>query len=83
MEKVTLSRTGQLVLPKSILEIHQWGEGVEFLLWDTGNELVIKPVAKFPPSRLEPPDTPSVYKGPPLSLEELDKVIESEAGNHK
>jgi hypothetical protein len=42
-----------------------------------------QPVSKFPPSQLEPPDTPSVYKGPPLSLEEMERAINIEAGKHR
>lgn len=82
MEKVKLSETGQLELPRSILDMHQWSEGTEFILWDKGNELVMKPVTKFPLSQLESPDTPSVYKGTPLSLEDMEKAIEEEAGKH-
>ena len=82
MEKVILSGTGQLVLPQSLLELHQWHEGMEFLVWDKGDELVMKPVSPFPPSQLESPDTPSVYKGKALSLEDMEKAIDLEAGKH-
>lgn len=34
-------------------------------------------------SRPEPPDAPSVYQGPPLSLEEMDASIVAEAARHK
>ena len=83
VEKLILSGTGQLVLPKSVLEVHQWGEGTEFMLWDTGQEIVIKPMSKFAPSELEPPDMPSVYTGKPLSLEDIENAISMEAGKHK
>lgn len=36
----------------------------------------------FPPSQLEPPDTPSVYAGPPLTLEDMQRAINEEAGKH-
>lgn len=83
MEIVQLGNQGQLVLPKAIQAIHHWTEGTQFFIWDTGSEIVIKPISPFPASQLEPPDTPSVYQGAPLSLEEMEKVIDIEAGKHK
>ena len=82
MEKVKLSRTGHLELPLSLLNIHQWTEGTEFIIQDKGTELVVKPITKFLPSQLESPDTPSVYTGKPLSLDDMEAAIEEEAGRH-
>jgi hypothetical protein len=67
METVMLGNQGQLVLPEAIRSVYQW----------------IKPVSPFPVSQLEPPDTPSVYQGAPLTLEEMEKAIDIEAGKHK
>ncbi len=36
----------------------------------------------LPPSVLEEADTPSVYKGPPLTLEDMREAIEEEAAHH-
>lgn len=38
---------------------------------------------QLPPSVIEPIDTPSVYHGKPLTLEEMQWAIEAEAGYHK
>jgi hypothetical protein len=35
------------------------------------------------PVQLESPDTPSVYSGPPLSLEDMEKAISVEAGKQR
>ena len=83
METVMLGNQGQLVLPKAIRAIHQWVEGTQFFIFDTGNEVVLKPVSPFPVSQLEPPSTPSVYQGAPLTLEEMEKAIDIEAGKRK
>lgn len=83
MQTVRLGNQGQLVLPKAILDVHQWVEGTKFVIWDTGSEIVIKPMSPFPVSQLEPPDTPSVYQGAPLTLEDMEKAIDFEAGKHK
>ncbi|MEN8215798.1 MAG: AbrB/MazE/SpoVT family DNA-binding domain-containing protein [Pseudomonadota bacterium] len=83
METVMLGSQGQLVLPEAIRSVYQWVEGTKFFIWDTGSEIVIKPVSPFPVSQLEPPDTPSVYQGAPLTLEDMEKAIDIEAGKHK
>lgn len=83
MEKAVLVDANRLILPQSVLTLHQWSKGAEFLLWDTGQELILKPVKKFPPSQLEPPDAPSVYHAKPLSLEDMERAINMEAGKHK
>ncbi len=83
METVMLGNQGQLVLPEAIRSVYQWVEGTKFFIWDTGSEIVIKPVSPFPVSQLEPPDTPSIYQGAPLTLEKMEKAIDIEAGKHK
>ena len=83
METVKLSSKGQFILPKSIRDRHHWDAGTEFLIIDRGTELVIKPSIIFPPTELESPDTPTVYGGKPLSLEEMDQAVMNEAGKHK
>ena len=83
METVTLGNQGQLILPQMIRDNYQWREGTKFFLWDTGKEIVLKPVSPFPESQLESPDTPSVYQGMPLSISDMEKSIDIEAGKHK
>ena len=80
METVKLSSKGQFILPKAIRDLHHWDAGTEFVIIDRGAELVIKPTRVFPPTELEPPDTPSIYRGKPLTLEEMDKAVLVEAG---
>ena len=83
METVKLSSKGQFILPKSIRDRHHWEAGTEFVIIDRGAELVIKPTKVFPLAQLEPPDTPSIYHGRPLSLEDMDQAVLTEAGKHK
>lgn len=82
METVKLSSKGQFILPKAIRDRHHWEAGTEFVIIDRGSELVIKPKDVFPPTQLEPPGTASVYTGKPLSLEDMEQAILSEAGKH-
>ena len=83
MESVKLSSKGQFIIPKAIRDRHHWEAGTEFVIIDRGTELVITPTRVFPPSALEPPDAPSVYRGKPLSLEEMERAVMVEAGKHK
>lgn len=83
METVKLSSKGQFILPKAIRDRHHWEAGTEFVIIDRGAELVIKPTRVFTPTELEPPDAPSVYRGKPLSLEEMERAVMAEAGKHR
>lgn len=83
MDTVKLSSKGQFILPKAIRDLHHWDAGTEFVIIDRGAELVIKPTRVFPPTELEPPGTPSVYRGKPLTLEEMDQAVSAEAGKHR
>lgn len=81
METVRLSSKGQFVLPKTIRDLHHWGPGTEFLVMDTEEGVVIKPLKPFASTAFESPELSTVYKGNPLSLEEMDMAVAIEAGN--
>jgi AbrB family looped-hinge helix DNA binding protein len=83
METIRLSSKGQFVLPKSIRDLHHWGAGTELVILDRDSEVVIKAAKPFASTRLEPPDTPSVYTGKQLSIEDMDRAIEAEAGKRR
>jgi AbrB family looped-hinge helix DNA binding protein len=83
METVRLSSKGQFVIPKTIRDRHHWQAGTEFVIIDRGTELVVKPIRVFPPTELEPLDATPVYRGKPLSLEEMERAVMVEAGKHR
>jgi AbrB family looped-hinge helix DNA binding protein len=83
MDTVKLSSKGQFILPKAIRDRHHWEAGTEFIVIDRGTELVIKPTRVFPSTELESPDSPSVYRGKPLSLEDMERAILAEAGKRR
>ena len=83
MEKVKLSCKGQLVLPKPIRDVHQWGVGTEFLVRDTGSLIILEPIPRFAKTQLEAPDAPSIRKGRTLTLEDMETAVKVEAGRHK
>lgn len=83
METVKISSKGQFILPKAIRDRHHWETGTEFIIVDRGTELVIRPAKVFPPTALEAADAPSVYAGRPLTLEEMDRAVMTEAGKRR
>ena len=83
MDTVKLSSKGQFILPKAIRDRHNWETGTEFIIIDRGEDLVIKPSRVFPPTELESPETPSIYKGKPLSLEDMNRAVLAEAARHR
>ena len=83
MDTVKLSSKGQFILPKAIRDRHHWDTGTEFIIIERGGELVIKPSRVFPATELEPPEAPSVYRGKPLSVEEMDQAVLAEAAKHR
>jgi AbrB family looped-hinge helix DNA binding protein len=83
MDKVRLSSKGQFVLPKTIRDLHHWGPGTELLVMDTEEGVVIKPLKPFAATTFESPELSLVYKGNPLSLEDMDRAVSVEAGKHR
>lgn len=91
---MTIQQAIQQKLPQLPPELQQeLFDFMEFLLFKARarhlrNKAI--PILKFgrmspdylPPAELEPPDAPSVYRGPPLTLEDMRAAIEDEAGRH-
>lgn len=47
METTKLSSKGQVVIPKSLRSMHRWETGLEFMVIDTGDGLLLKPRGPF------------------------------------
>jgi AbrB family looped-hinge helix DNA binding protein len=47
METTKLSSKGQVIIPKSLRNTHHWKEGLEFIVIDTGDGVLLKPKAPF------------------------------------
>ncbi|MGA3095568.1 MAG: AbrB/MazE/SpoVT family DNA-binding domain-containing protein [Bryobacteraceae bacterium] len=53
METTRLSTKGQIILPKGIRVSRAWGPGAEFTVEETGDGILLRPVARFPHTGLE------------------------------
>lgn len=78
METTRLSAKGQIVLPKAVRDLHNWGPGTDFTVEDTGDAIVLRPVRKGRVSRLEDVAGCLRYLGPPPTTEEMNAAIEAE-----
>lgn len=52
METTKLSSKGQVIIPKAFRSTHHWEPGLELMVIDTGDGLLLKPKAPFAPSDL-------------------------------
>ena len=52
MEITKLSRKGQVIIPKSFRTRLHWESGLELMVIDTGDGLLLKPKSAFPPADL-------------------------------
>ncbi len=82
METTKLSSKGQIILPKSVRESHHWSAGMEFMIEDTQDGVMLRPVKSFSPTRLRDVIGCTGYAGPARSLEDMEAAIAEGAGNH-
>ena len=61
METTKLSSKGQIIIPKSLRNTHHWKEGLEFIVIDTGDGVLLKPKAPFASTVLA--DVAGLFKG--------------------
>ena len=47
METTRLSSKGQVIIPKAVRNAHRWEAGLDFLVIDTGDGILLKPKAPF------------------------------------
>lgn len=52
METTKLSTKGQVIIPKAMRHAHHWEAGLELMVIDTGDGLLLKPMTPFPETAL-------------------------------
>ncbi len=75
MTTIHLSSKGQIVIPKDIRSAHGWESGSEFLIIDTKEGLLLKPLKQFPNTTLSDLIGSANYKGKKKSLSEMEMAI--------
>jgi AbrB family looped-hinge helix DNA binding protein len=83
MQVTLLSSKGQVIIPKALREARQWQAGTRLQVLDTGEGLLLRPVApsqKVPlAAGLAAIRERIAYTGPPVSLEQMDAAVLQEA----
>nr|WP_294517298.1 AbrB/MazE/SpoVT family DNA-binding domain-containing protein [uncultured Rhodopila sp.] len=77
MDTTRLSSKGQIILPKTVRDVHHWAPGTDFSVEDTGDGVLLRPI-KSQPTRLEDVVGCLPVKGSARSIEEMDSVIAAE-----
>ena len=75
METTRLSSKGQIIIPKALRDAYHWESGLEFVVIDTGQGVLLKPNRPFAPTTLDDVAGSLTYDGPPRTVEEMDKAI--------
>lgn len=75
MEITRLSSKGQVIIPKALRDAYQWESGLEFVVIDTGQGVLLKPYRPFGPTTLHDVAGSLAYDGPARTVEEMDEAI--------
>ena len=79
MDKTTLSSKGQVILPKSVRQAHNWIPGTEFSVEDVEDGVLLRPLKPFPKTERESVFACLKFHGSPKTLEEMEAAIDAEA----
>lgn len=79
LSTTTLSTKGQLVLPKAIRDRRKLRAGTKFTVEETKDGILFRPVPLFPRTELKDVIGMLAYKGPRISIEEMDTAVLAEA----
>jgi AbrB family looped-hinge helix DNA binding protein len=74
METTRLSTKGQVILPKSVRTSRAWLPGTEFLVEETPDGVLLRPLGRSPESRLEDVIGCLKYTGKPKTISEMKSV---------
>lgn len=79
METTKLSSKGQVVIPKSLRNAHHWEAGLEFMVIDTADGLLLKPKAPFAATELA--EVVGMFEGkvPARTDEEIEAALLEDA----
>jgi AbrB family looped-hinge helix DNA binding protein len=78
VQTTRLSSKGQIILPKSVREARHWPTGTEFVVENTAEGVLLRPLKPLPPSRLDA--VAGCLRGPhpPASIAEMEAAIDAE-----
>ena len=81
MKTTRLSRKGHMLIPKALRTIHHWEPGLELMVIDTGDGLLLKPKAPFTPAELADVSGMLKGKGSPKTDDEIKAALAEDLRN--
>ncbi|MFH1043721.1 MAG: AbrB/MazE/SpoVT family DNA-binding domain-containing protein [Pseudomonadota bacterium] len=75
MKTTKLSSKGQVTLPRSIRDGHNWPPGTEFAVETTEGGVLLRPLKPFKPTTLQDVIRSTGYTGKAKSLADMEKAI--------
>jgi AbrB family looped-hinge helix DNA binding protein len=76
METTRLSSKGQVIIPKALRDAHAWLPGLEFVVIDTAEGLLLRPKRPFAPTTIADVAGCLPFEGEARSVEEMDEAID-------
>lgn len=80
MAKTQLSSKGQVVIPKSVRQAHQWRPGTKFVVEEMSGGILIRPLQTFPPTTLQGGLGCAGYEGGAKTVKEMREGVDEEIG---
>lgn len=80
METTKLSSKGQIIIPKWLRDAYRWEAGLEFVVIDTGEGVLLKPIHPFPPTTVDDVAGSLPHTGGARTVEQMDDDLRREGG---
>jgi AbrB family looped-hinge helix DNA binding protein len=75
MNTTRLSSKGQVIIPKPHRTAHHWEAGLELVVIDFGDGILLKPKSPFPETSISDVASCLKFRGKPKSLDEITAAI--------
>ena len=79
MATTKLSSKGQVIIPKSVRDAHNWHAGITLDIREHGDGVLLRPSRPFPRTSLDDVAGCLEWSGPAITIEEMDKAVAKEA----
>ncbi|MEI6414121.1 MAG: AbrB/MazE/SpoVT family DNA-binding domain-containing protein [Pseudomonadota bacterium] len=79
METTKLSSKGQVIIPKAFRVTHHWDPGLELMVIERGDGILLKPRAPFEATTLDDVAGCLSYQGPTKTQEDMDAAMKRAA----
>lgn len=76
METTKLSSKGQVIIPKAVRDAHAWRTGLEFVVIDTEDGILLRPKRPFARTTIDDVAGCLRYEGEAKSIKEMDEAIQ-------